>query len=309
MNNAISIVIPVFNSEKTIEPLVMSLIQEISQDHKIEIILVNDCSTDQSEEKCSALFQKFPNFVKVLNLSKNVGEHNAVMAGLKIMDGDHVVIMDDDFQNPVSEVIKLIAFAQKSNFDVIYTFYKTKKHSMLRNIGSRFNNFVATIMLKKPKNLYLSSFKILNSFIAKEIIKYDLPYSYIDGLLLRATDNIGTLEVEHKSRSSNKSGYTFKKLFALWLNMFTNFSILPLRIAIIAGFIFSVIGFILGIQTIFEKIYNPELPAGYAAIITIFAIFSGIQLIAIGMVGEYIGRMFLSQNKKPQYTIRSKLIK
>ena len=162
-------------------------------------------------------------------------------------------------------------------------------------------------MLRKPKNLYLSSFKILNKFITQEIIKYDLPFSYLDGLILRTTQNIGTIEVEHHPRAYGKSGYTFKKLVSVWLNMFTNFSILPLRIAIITGFIFAIIGLVLGIQTVYEKFITPDLPTGYAAIITIFSIFSGIQLMAIGMVGEYLGRTFLSLNKEPQFTIRSEL--
>jgi len=303
----ISIVIPVFNAEETIEPLVKNIIDELSGEYSLEIILVNDHSDDNSEEKCIKLFHKNPKFIKFYSLAKNVGEHNAVMAGLNNMEGDYVVIMDDDFQNPVTEVAKLINYAKESNLDVIYTFYSKKHHSFLRNLGSKFNDFVATIMLRKPKNLYLSSFKILNKFISHEIIKYDLPFSYLDGLILRTTQNIGAIQVEHRPRTHGKSGYTFKKLVSLWLNMFTNFSILPLRIAIFTGFIFAIIGLVLGIQTVYEKFVNPDLPAGYAAMITIFSIFSGIQLMAIGMVGEYLGRTFLSLNKKPQFTIRSEL--
>jgi len=309
MKKKISIVIPVFNSAKSIEKLVENLIFEISDRNPLEIILVNDCSKDESENLCIQLFKKYPEKIILLSLAKNVGEHNAVMAGLKHITGDFALIMDDDFQNPASEAIKLISFAEQNHYDVIYSFYEKKYHSLFRNLGSRFNNIVATIMLKKPKNLYLSSFKILNSFLAKEIIKYDLPYSYIDGLILRTTENIGSLKVDHHPRTASKSGYTFKKLVALWLNMFTNFSILPLRIAIVTGFIFSILGVFMGIQAIIEKINNPDLPAGYTSLIVMMVIFSGIQLISIGMVGEYLGRIFLSQNKKPQYTIRKKFFK
>jgi len=303
----ISIVIPVFNAEETIEPLVKNIINELSGEYSLEIILVNDYSDDNSEEKCIKLFHKNPKFIKFYSLAKNVGEHNAVMAGLNNMEGDYVVIMDDDFQNPVTEVAKLINYAKESDLDVVYTFYSKKYHSFLRNLGSKFNDFVATIMLKKPKNLYLSSFKILNKFISQEIIKYDLPFSYLDGLILRTTQNIGAIQVEHRPRIHGKSGYTFKKLVSLWLNMFTNFSILPLRIAIFTGFIFAIIGLVLGIQTVYAKFVYPDLPAGYASVITILSIFSGIQLMAIGMVGEYLGRTFLSLNKEPQFTIRRKL--
>lgn len=309
MSKKISIIIPVFNSENSIENLVEELIYHISENHPIEIILINDCSADDSEKKCIDLYEKYPSLIITLSLAKNVGEHNAVMAGLNYMSGDYALIMDDDLQNPVGEVKKLIAYAVKSDYDVIYTFYGKKFHTLFRNIGSKFNNFVASIMLKKPRNLYLSSFKIMNSFLAKEIIKYDLPYSYIDGLILRTTENIGTLKVDHNPRTESKSGYTVRKLISLWLNMFTNFSIIPLRVAIITGFIFSFLGILLGLQTIIEKLNNPDLPAGYALLITTFAIFSGIQLISIGMVGEYLGRMFLSQNKKPQYTVRKEFLK
>ena len=309
MIKKISIIIPVFNAENSIENLVEELIDQISENNPIEIILINDCSADESEKKCINLYEKYSDLIITLSLAKNVGEHNAVMAGLNYMSGDYALIMDDDSQNPVSEVKKLIAYAEKSDYDVIYTFYSKKFHSLFRNLGSIFNNFVASIMLKKPRNLYLSSFKIMNSFIAKEIIKYDLPYSYIDGLILRTTENIGTLEVDHHPRAESKSGYTIRKLVSLWLNMFTNFSILPLRVAIITGFIFSFLGILLGLQTIIERLNNPDLPACYALLITTFAIFSGIQLISIGMVGEYLGRMFLSQNKKPQFTVRKEFFK
>ena len=309
MSKKISIVIPVFNAENTIEEIVEKLIDDISEKKFIEIILINDCSTDESEKKCINLYEKYSDQIITLSLAKNVGEHNAVMAGLNNMSGDYALIMDDDAQDPVSEVKKLIAYAEETYYDVIYTFYDKKYHSLFRNLGSSFNNFIASIMLKKPRNLYLSSFKIMSYFVAKEIIKYDLPYSYIDGLILRTTENIGTLKVDHCPREESQSGYTIRKLISLWLNMFTNFSILPLRVAIITGFIFSFFGILLGLQTVIEKLNNPDLPSGYASMITIFVIFSGIQLISIGMVGEYLGRMFLSQNKKPQFTVRKKFSK
>ena len=306
-SNLISILIPVFNSEKTIEKLVRNLVETLKEKYLFEIVLVNDCSTDSSEKKCTQLFSQYSDFLKFYSLAKNVGEHNAVMAGLHKVKGEYVVIMDDDFQNPVDEVKKLIDFANKKNFDVVYTFYSKKQHSFYRNLGSKFNNFVATLMLKKPKNLYLSSFKILNQFITQEVIKYDLPYPYIDGLILRTTQNIGTIEVRHDKSKKPKSSYTFKKLISLWLNMFTNFSIFPLRMATVIGFCFAIFGFIFGLQTIYEKFINPDIPIGYSAIIILLAVFSGVQLITIGMIGEYLGRVFLSQSKKPQFTIRYQL--
>ncbi len=300
---AVSIVIPVYNGEKSIANLVSDLIDRLSISYKLEIVLVNDCSPDNSEAVCISIFEKHKSIVKFLSLSKNVGEHNAVMAGLNQITGNFTVIMDDDFQNPVIEVVKLIEFAMANKHDVVYTYYDKKEHSFFRNLGSRFNDKIATILLKKPKCLYLSSFKIINKFLVKEIIKYDLPFPYIDGLILRTTNNIGKLEVKHNKRINGTSNYTLKKLVSLWMNMFTNFSILPLRISMIIGFAFSLFGFGYGLFSIIEKLFNPNLPIGYTSLIVLISIFSGIQLIALGMVGEYLGRMFMSQNKKPQYSI------
>lgn len=307
MNNpVISIIIPVYNAEDSIENLVDILVKNLKDRYTFEIILVNDCSKDKSEDYCIRLFENYPDNIRFFSLAKNVGEHNAVMAGLNQAKGDFSLIMDDDFQNPVSEVIKLIDYAVNKDYDVVYTYYSKKKHNMFRNLGSWFNDKVSNLMLKKPKNLYLSSFKIINSFLVKEIIKYRAPFPYIDGLILRTTSHIGRLKVEHQERRAGRSNYTFKKLISLWLNMFTNFSVIPLRISSITGLILSLFGFILGIITIIEKIINPELPTGYAALLVTVSIFSGIQLMALGMIGEYLGRIFLSQSKKPQYIIRKR---
>jgi len=305
LTKQVSIVIPVYNGEKSISKLVDQLIENISNELLSEIILINDCSQDESEQVCTDIYFRHPQIVSFYSLSKNVGEHNAVMAGLNKTTNDYVVILDDDFQNSVGEVIKLINYALENNYDVVYTYYEKKQHSFFRNMGSRFNDLVANAMLKKPKGLYLSSFKIMNRFIVNEIINYKLPYTYIDGLILQTTSNIGKIKVDHDKRLYGKSGYTFRKMVSLWLNMFTNFSILPLRMAIILGLIFSVFGFALGVVSIIDYFSNPEIPQGYTSLVVIISIFSGVQLIAIGTIGEYLGRLFLSQNKKPQYTIRN----
>jgi len=299
-----SIVIPVYNGALSIARLVDELIAQLSPKFSIEIVLVNDCSPDNSEEVCIGITKKHPKFVSFYSLAMNVGEHNAVMAALNKANGDYALIMDDDFQNPISEVIKLMSFMESNEYDVVYTYYKEKKHSFFRNLGSQFNDKIATLMLKKPKDLYLSSFKIINRFLIDEVIKYNLPYPYLDGLILRTTSSIGKVEVSHNKREIGKSNYTLKKLISLWMNMFTNFSILPLRISVVMGFIFSIIGFLVGVDAIIEKIFNPNVPLGYTFIVIIISIYAGVQLIAIGMVGEYLGRIFMSDNKKPQYSIR-----
>lgn len=301
----LSIAIPVYNSEKTIGKLVEKLVEEIIE-FELEIVLVNDGSKDDSKNVCANLFNKYPKIVKFYSLAKNVGEHNAVMAALNNVTGNFVLIIDDDFQNPVEEVIKLARYSMDNNYDVVYTYYDKKKHSFFRNLGSKFNDKVATWLLKKPKKLYLSSFKSVSLFIVKEIIKYDLPYPYIDGLILRTTSNIGKLKVEHSIRKEGKSQYTIVKLVALWLNMVTNFSIKPLRFATFLGFLFSIVGFLLAFAGILMKLLDPSVPMGYASLLVSVAILGGIQLIAIGMVGEYIGRTFLSINKAPQFVIKER---
>ncbi len=302
----VSVVIPVYKGEQSIGRLTDELVSVLKEWYDLEIVLVNDNSPDNSEAVCESLFKKYPGIVCFCSLAKNVGEHNAVMAGLNQATGDYMVIMDDDFQNPISEVVKLIDYATGNDCDVTYTYYQKKKHSFFRNLGSRFNDKVANIMLKKPKNLYLSSFKALNRFIVDEIKKYDLPYPYLDGLILRTTDKIAKVEVEHRERESGRSGYTLTKLVRLWLNMFTSFSILPLRVSAVMGMIFSLLGLGLGVFTVIEKLAKPGLPIGYAATIVVVSIFAGIQLLSLGMIGEYVGRIFMSFNKKPQYTIRKR---
>ena len=300
----VSIVIPVFNGSKTIRKLVADCIFSFEDSFDLEIVLVNDYSQDDSNDICSSLSDKYPNFITFLSLSRNFGEHNAVMAGLHHTTGDFVVTLDDDGQNPPNEALKLINHAIEQKLDVVYSFYPNKRHHWGRNLCSWLNGKVANLMLKKPPELYLSSFRSMSRFIVQEIIKYDLPYPYVDGLILRSTSNIGTLETTHESRTAGKSGYTIGKLIGLWLNMFTNFSVLPLRVASFAGFVFALIGMLIGAYTLYERILNPDLPVGWASIAVLCSILGGVQLMALGMAGEYLGRLFLGMNRQPQFVIR-----
>jgi glycosyltransferase involved in cell wall biosynthesis len=305
----VSIVIPVFNGEQSIGRLTKELIDALGNLYDLEIVLVNDNSPDNSEAVCVSLFKEHPDIVRFYSLARNVGEHNAVMAGLNQVSGDYIAIMDDDFQNPISEVGKLLDYATRNDCDVTYTYYRKKQHSLFRNLGSWFNDKVANFMLDKPKDLYLSSFKVMNRFLVSEIIKYELPYPYIDGLILRTTDKIATIAVDHHERRAGRSGYTLRKLIRLWLNMFTNFSILPLRVSFIIGVLTSLCGLVFAVLTLIEKFSNPNMPVGYASVIIAVLIFAGIQLVSVGVIGEYVGRIFLSQNRKPQYTIRKRFDK
>ena len=304
----ISIVIPVFNSSETIKGVVTDCIGNFNNFHELEVILVNDCSTDKSDSVCRSLYDSFPKVVKYLKLARNFGEHNTVMAGLNFSKGDYVVTMDDDGQNPPAEALKLVTRAIDSKADVVFSRYSSKKHSFHRNLMSKINDIVASVMLKKSRGLYLSSFRVMSKKVVQEVIMYDLPFPYVDGLILRTTSNINTQLCVHRPRSQGKSGYTFKKLFKLWLNMFTSFSILPLRIATVLGMIFSVFGFAFGVFTIIERLLNPDLPVGWATIAVLVSFLGGVQLVALGVVGEYIGRVFLGANKQPQFVIEEKKI-
>jgi len=301
----LSIVIPVYGGEKTIGRLVRTLTASFGHLYRLEIVLVNDGSPDDSAGVCRALARELP-AVKFLNLSRNFSEHNAVMAGLNHVTGDYVVIMDDDFQNPPEEVVKLVNEIDRG-YDVVFSWYEEKKHHFLRNVGSAFNNLVASLLIGKPRHLYLSSFKAISRFVVGELVKYDGPYPYIDGLILRFTRNYSRVQVRHDPREDGKSGYTIRKLAALWLNMFTNFSILPLRLASMMGLVFSAIGLVIAVAFAVEKLVNPYVPTGWASLIVSLFLIGGAQLFALGMIGEYLGRLFLKDNGSPQFVVKERV--
>ncbi|MCB9903625.1 MAG: glycosyltransferase family 2 protein [Planctomycetes bacterium] len=298
----LSIVIPVYRGEQSVGPLCERLAEHLGGVYELEIVLVNDGSPDDSAAVCRKLADENAHIV-FLDLARNFGEHNAVMAGLAHASGEGAVIMDDDFQNPPSEVIKLVERLDQG-VDVVFSRYDVKRHHWFRNLGSSFNNAVASVMLKKPRDLYLSSFKALNRFTIDEITRYTGPYPYVDGLILRTTRNYDTVLVRHDEREEGRSSYTLRKLVRLWLNMFTNFSILPLRVASIAGLSFAAIGLVLAVAFAIERLNNPDMAAGWASLICTLLIVAGVQLFALGMIGEYLGRLFLKDNGSPQYVVR-----
>jgi glycosyltransferase involved in cell wall biosynthesis len=299
---ALSIVIPVYNGAASIAELVGAL-EELLIDGGHEIVLVNDGSPDNSLEVCSSLLDKARVPITLVSLARNYGEHNAVMTGLRHASGAHVITMDDDLQNPPEEVERLLAFAQRSGDDVVYTYYEEKQHAAWRNLGSRFTNCVADFVLEKPNGLYLSSFRCISAFAVREIIRYQGPFPYIDGLILQVTQNIGRLMVRHLSRASGRSNYTLRRLLRLWMSMFVNFSVMPLRISTITGFVLSGLGAIGGAIAIGEALlYSP--PEGWASLMVAVLLLSGVQLVILGIVGEYLGRLYLTASGKPQSVIR-----
>jgi len=302
----VSVCVPVYNGAKTIKNLVEEIFQELASHWDVEVILVNDYSRDNSGEICKELANEFSG-VKYISLRKNYGEHNAVMCALNYSTGDYVAIIDDDFQNPPGEIIKLLEEAQKG-FDVVYSKYHKKEHHFFRNFGSKFNDKICNWLLEKPKELYLSSFKVINKDLVKEIVKYTGPTPYIDGLVLRATNNISSVHVSHDKRQEGKSNYTLHKLVSLWLNMFINFSIKPLRLFTLLGIIAIVFGSLASVVFIIEKIFNPELQLGWTSVMVSVLFFSGVQIVFLGLIGEYVGKHYLQSSGAPQWTIKEKHI-
>ncbi|PYK90172.1 MAG: glycosyltransferase [Verrucomicrobia bacterium] len=300
----LSLVIPVYNGSRTIGALVEHT-TKIFGSTSFEIVLVNDGSEDDSEKVCAQLAVKFPQNVTFVHLSRNFGEHSAVLVGFTEARGRYIAVLDDDGQNPPEEVVRMLDELKRKNYDVVYGHYIEKKHSWFRNLGSRFNDRIATLMLHKPKDLYLSSFKVMNRFLINEIIKYHGPYPYTDGLIYRVTRNIGQIPVEHRASLSGPSRYTFRRLVRLWLNMFLNFSIKPLRISVYVGLFASCLSIVALIAILIDKLWiTPNLTVGIPTVLGSVVFFSGIQLTILGLVGEYLGRLYLDQTGTPQYVVR-----
>ena len=294
----LSVIIPVYNSEQTINRLVEHVLETLNRT-TLEIVLVNDGSRDRSEQVCTELAKRFSE-VKFISLRRNSGEFNAVMCGLNHASGDYCVMIDDDFQNPPTEILKLVETAQQGDYDVVYSFYATKKHSWFRNFGSWLVNRVTTWLLEKPNDLYLSSFKLINQAVVQEIIKYKGPYPYLDGLIFRVTRNVGRVQVSHNAREEGQSGYTLRKLTSLFMTILFGYSLKPLRLLTATGLAFS--GFSLLavlIDLVLYAIHSEFFILNSVLILLTF--FSGLILTCLGIVGEYIGRIFMAQSGLPQY--------
>lgn len=298
----ISIIIPTYKGVETLINLVEDLILNF-KNHNIEIIVVNDCSPDSTHEEMEVLIQKYPNKITYLKFSKNYGEHSAVMAGLRNSEGNLVLIMDDDYQNPPDEALKLAEYSLTSDHDVIFTKYKIKKDSFIRNFMSKIANFSAQLIIKKPKDIYLSSFKAIKKNTVNEIVKYKGPFPYIDGLILSITNNLGSFEVKHSERKFGKSSYSLIKLAKHYGNLITNFSTIPIHLFSILGLTITLVSFLFIIGIVFEKILNPSVPLGYSTLITVIIFFSGIQILFLGLIGEYVGKILKNVNKENQYNV------
>ena len=300
----LSVVVPLYNSASTL-PMLMEGLSSLKVDGPMEIILVNDGSHDATEEIARKLIETSPVSVTLICLSRNFGEHNAVMAGLRETTGEFVITMDDDMQNPPSEVPKLLRVARTEKRDVVYTIYQQKKHALWRNWGSWLTNLLANWSIDKPKGLYLSSFRCMSRFLVEQIRKSNNPYPYIDALIFQVTQNVGVVTVRHDERPSGRSGYTVRALLRLWMSMLINASVMPLRLATLVGFAASVLGFVSFVGVLINHYLRQE-PLGWASLMAALLIFSGTQLLLLGIAGEYIGRIYLRVSEKPQSVVRSR---
>ncbi len=302
---ALSLVIPCYTSATVIGKLVSEL-ERLRIEGNHELVLVNDGSQDGTAEVCRELVRDAVIPVTFVDLARNFGEHNAVMAGLRVARGDYIITMDDDGQNPPAEMVRLYHFARESDKDVVYTRYTEKQHARWRNLGSRFANRLADFLLDKPKGFYLSSFRCMRSFVADQICRYEGPYPYVDGLILQVTQSLGVMQVAHAERQIGRSGYNLRRLVHLWLNLFLNFSVVPLRVSAVLGLVASAAGFLATLVVVAEALFS-DTPRGWGSLMSVLLLLCGVQLLTVGLVGEYVGRMYLTANRRPQSVIRSVL--
>jgi len=299
----LSVVIPVYRGAASIGKLVAEL-QRLGPEGGLEIILVNDGSPDNSDDACRALLDTATVPLIYVEHARNFGEHNAVMTGLRHVRGAYAITMDDDLQNPPEEVVRLFDHARLGNWDVVYTRYAVKQHAGWRNLGSRFANRVADILLDKPKGLYLSSFRCMSALVVREVSEYTGPYPYIDGLIMQVTRRIDSIEVRHLPRVEGRSNYNLTRLVRLWLNLATSFSLAPLRLAIFLGAVMATAGAIGAVATIVEALCLNQTPTGWASTMVVLLLVGGVQSMILGVLGEYVGRTFLTANGKPQAAVR-----
>lgn len=301
----ISVVIPCYRSAQTIGFVVEGIVKTMAlhTDYDYEVILVNDGSPDNTFEVISSLAEQEKAVIAV-DLSKNFGQHSALMAGYAMVTGDYVLGMDDDGEHDPSEMFRLVEELEKG-YDYVCAEFTSNDHSLYKRLGSKLNDWMATKFIGKPKNALFSSYYIMRRFVMDEIIKSPNPYPYVGGMLVSVTKRLTSIPMEHHVRQAGESGYHFRNSVSLWLNGITAFSVKPLRLASFAGMIFAVLGFLVGLYIIIRKLIHPEILAGYTSIAALVLLVGGINMILMGLIGEYVGRLYLLNNCIPQYVIRT----
>jgi undecaprenyl-phosphate 4-deoxy-4-formamido-L-arabinose transferase len=303
MTPALTFVIPLYNSADTIASVVHD-IEALSIEGGLEIVLVNDGSADSTARVCHQLVSAARVPITYIEHARNFGEHNAVLTGWRHARGTYIVNLDDDGQNPPAEAARMWQHAQREGLDIVYGHYEVKRHSAWRNAGSWFTNRMTDWALDKPPGFYLSSFRCVSAFVAQQVIGYAGPYPYVDGLLLQVTQRIGSITVRHDERRAGASGYTMRRLIRLWLSAWLNFSVLPLRAATAVGVVTAIAGLLAFIVVVWLWMVERGPAYGWGWVMAAVLVFSGTQLVMLGLIGEYLGRMFLTVNQRPQSVVR-----
>jgi len=301
----ITVAIPCYGSENTIEKVVQEIKNEFKKhpEHSYQIILVNDCSPDNVFEKIVGICNEDKNVIGI-SLSRNYGQASAKLAALEYVDGDVLVYMDDDGQHPASGIFTL-ADKISEGYDVVYAKFPHKKHSFFKRITSSLNHKISVINGNSPGDVSVSSFMAYSRMVVDALKNYKSPFVSAGGYLMHITTKYANVDMEHRDRFHGSSGYTLKKLLSLWLNSFTNFSIVPLRMASMLGVFSSMIGFVMGIVTVVRKFIHPNISAGYSSTISVILFIGGIIMLIMGFLGEYIGRIYMTVSDLPQYNIKT----
>ena len=296
----ISVIMPAYNAEKTIDASIRSVYNQKYKNW--ELIVIDDGSIDSSYEICCN-YAKNNKKVKVINFAKNMNRPGAVMAGLNYAKGDYVVVMDDDGQCPMNNFWQLLQ-PLLDGHDVSIDSYPERKQSIFKDFGTLVNKKMTQFILDRPKDMQFTNFMVMKSYIVKEITNYKNPYPYYTGLLLRTTSDIINVQMDERERFSGSTTFTFGKMLGMWLNGLTAFSIKPLRLSSLVGVICAIIGFIFGIVTIIRKLVVPDISVGWSSIVSIILFIGGLIMLMLGMIGEYIGRIYISINNSPQYVVK-----
>ncbi len=300
-----TIVVPCYKSSATIRKVVEMTSEELDRlgRHDYEFVLVDDRSPDEGAtlRTLTDLARDY-SFVKVVSLAKNAGQHNAVMAGLNYAKGDLIIAMDDDMQTHPSQLQYLLSEIDKG-YDIVYGYYPEKKHSPFRNFGSYLNYMTVRILIGKPKDMKTSSYWVIRKFVRDYVIQYNSPYTHLQGLFLRTSRNISCIPIKHFEREVGQSGYTFKKLLQLYSNIM-GYSVVPLRVSTYCGYFFSLLSILGAVFIIIKKLLNPAMAIGWPSMMVAICFFGGLIMLFLGMIGEYLGRMFLGMNHQPQFVVR-----
>ena len=302
----ISFVIPCYRSEKTIEGVVAEIKSVVSRRPEVdyEIVMVSDHSPDNVYSVIERLCRDDPAHLQGMELARNFGQHAALMAGYAHSSGDLVISLDDDGQAPCDSIWELVDKLMADGNDVVYGAYPVIKQSGFRRFGTKMNHFMMHWLLDKPTDVRLSSFWVMRRFVVDEMLRYSGPYPFLCGLIFRITKNVGNVTVEQRDRVDGVSGYTFGSLLALWMNGFTAFSVKPLRLTSYMGGLLAVLGLLASLWTVVDKLFfHPEMPIGYGSLMSVLLFVGGTLMLILGLIGEYVGRIYICLNNAPQYVL------